>query len=223
MNRGNAYDGVLIAVEGIDHSGKTTVMDAIDDEFPDAVLTHEPTDLWTGDVVDTALSDDATPALADFALFVADRALHVQQRIEPALRAGRLVVTDRYADSTRAYQTHRLADAFNWPSDATRRWMNDVFEPWNVEPDRVIYLDIDVDTAMSRGDVSDKYERRDNLTRVARAYDAMYTGCDEHVRRIDATQPAERVRDEALAVVNAAVRDRPQQSLDTYASALEDR
>jgi dTMP kinase len=210
VNRGNGYDGTLIAVEGIDGCGKSTVVRGIaawaDEADREVVVSKEPTDLWTGEQVYRALKDDDTPPLADFSLFVADRVKHVHERIEPALKAGKVVVTDRYADSTRAYQTHRIAEQMDMEYREARQWMEDVFGPWNIEADITIYIDIPVDTAMERCGVDDKYERRDNLEQVKEAYDRMYDRCDGAVRVIDGLRSKSAVRHTAINTVKTALR-----------------
>lgn len=230
MRNKNGFDGTLIAVEGIDGAGKSTVVDAIeqwaDDAGKDVVTTREPTDLWTGEQVYRALGDEDTPPLADFSLFVADRVKHVEERIKPALERGAVVVTDRYADSTRAYQTHRIAEQTGMDYDEARDWMEHVFEPFNVEPDITIYIDIPVDTAMERCDVGDKYEKRENLEQVREAYNDLYGLCDPSCRIIDGTQPISTVRHKAIGTVKMAVHkrevDEQMDRLRTYAEAAEE-
>lgn len=202
---GNAYRGTLIAVEGIDGAGKSTVVEAIEEWGAEAdvevVTTREPTDLWTGEQVYRALGDDDTPPLADFHLFVADRVKHVEQRIAPALARGAIVVTDRYADSTRAYQTHRIAEQMRLSYEEAREWMEAVFYPWNIVPDCTIYIDISVDTAVERCEMGDKYEERENLERVKEAYDEMYADRDASVRIIDGEREESTVAKKAVNAV----------------------
>ena len=56
---------MLITLEGIDGSGKTTVWEALSDRYPEAVFTHEPTDTWYGDAVNRAIDDDDADPLAE--------------------------------------------------------------------------------------------------------------------------------------------------------------
>lgn len=205
MMRGNDYDGTLIAIEGIDGSGKSSIVEAVEqwssETDVEVVTTREPTDLWTGEQVYRALGDEETPPLADFSLFIADRIKHVEERIVPALERGAIVVTDRYADSTRAYQTHRIAEQMGVEYHEARRWMESVFDPWNVEADVTIYVDIPVSVALERAAGEDKYERSDNLETARRAYQDMYDRCDPSVRIIDGTQSLSAVKHKALNTV----------------------
>lgn len=228
MTSGNDYPGFLVAVEGIDGAGKSTVVDTLGDVVEEmdheAVITKEPTDMWTGDAVYDALTDDDMPATADFAMFVADRVKHVDERIVPALEDGKVVITDRYAGSTRAYQTHRIADENDMSYDEARRWMEDMFDPWNVEPDLTIYIDIDVDTAMERCGQEDKYEKRENLETVKSAYDDMYGSCDPGVRVLDGTRARAAVTRKAGNAIRALLHE--PSDLDgsgkTYADAAKE-
>lgn len=226
MSKGNDYDGLLVAVEGIDGAGKSTVVEALGDVVEEMggepVLTKEPTDMWTGEQVYRALKDDDMPAVADFSMFVADRVKHVEQRIEPALKEGKVVITDRYADSTRAYQTHRVADEMGLTYQEARRWMEGVFEPWNVEPDLTIYIDIPVDVAMERCGHEDKYERRENLVQVRDAYETMYDSCDPGVRILDGTQSKIAVRKRAANSIRAQLYEPTSYDGKTYAEAVEE-
>jgi len=95
---------MFVTIEGIDGSGKSSVLRRLPTLLAghDLVLTREPTDGHTGKAVRDALVRGAPP-LETLFLFLADRAAHAPG-IEEASRAGKLVVCDRYHDSTIAYQ-----------------------------------------------------------------------------------------------------------------------
>lgn len=206
------YPGTLIAVEGLDGAGKSTAVEGIEhfaeDQDIGLLTTHEPTDMWTGDRVYDALQRD-TDAATDFILFCADRREHIEKRVEPALEDGKVVVSDRYADSTRAYQTHRVAEALALSYDEARRYIDDMMEPWSIEPDLTIYINVDVDTALDRCDREDKFETRKNLETVREAYLDMYNHCDPDCRIIDGTMSQSYVRHQALNAVKAITHDEP--------------
>jgi dTMP kinase len=225
MTGGNDYSGTLVAVEGLDGAGKTTVANEIarwaDEEDIAFVQTREPTDMWTGEAVYDALSRDEHP-LTDFHMFVADRAKHVEERIVPALEDGKLVVTDRYADSTRAYQTPRLADETAMSKREAEQWMETVFEPIAVEPDVTIYLDITVDEAVERCAGGDKYERRAQLEAAKDEYAALYHRCDGDVRIIDGEKARPHVARLARNTVKHVHADSRAGGAKTYTDAIED-
>lgn len=231
MRRGNDYDGILISLEGIDGCGKTSAVETIVTECEraekDFVTTKEPSDLWTGEVVYGALTDDEMVATTDFMLFCADRAHHIEERIKPALEAGKVVITDRYADSTVAYQTDRVADELGMDVGSCRQYIRRVFEPFHISPDRTIYLDISVDTSLERCDQADKFENRQTLEAAKREYDRLYSECDVGIRIIDAEQRQSAVDQRLRTVTRAALYQRsgklPESRDDnTYADAIDE-
>jgi dTMP kinase len=97
---------VLVALEGGEGAGKSTQAARLAERL-DAVLTFEPGGTALGEAVRRLLLDPGggpVDARTEALLFAADRAAHVAQVIEPALAAGRSVVSDRYVESSLAYQ-----------------------------------------------------------------------------------------------------------------------
>ena len=161
-------EGLFVTLEGIDGAGKTTVGDALSEEF-DAVMTSEPSPYWTGEQVRRALREETPSAFVDFLLFMADRAAHIEDRIKPALEDGQNVISDRYADSTRVYQAPQLKPLLG-SEGQTEYYIETVMDPWSLEPDLTLFLDISIDTAMERIDADEKYETRENLVDVRTRY-----------------------------------------------------
>ena len=103
--------GLFITLEGLDGSGKTTQIKRLASWMQkrglDPVLTRQPGGTTTGDRIRALLLDSRSTALApmtEMALMFADRAQAIAEIIEPALDAGRIVLCDRFTDSTEAYQ-----------------------------------------------------------------------------------------------------------------------
>ncbi len=98
----------FITLEGIEGCGKSTQARRLADDLgPAAVLTREPGATGLGQGIRTLLLEQrrcSVGAVAELFLYFADRAQHVEQVIRPALAAGRTVISDRYVDSTLAYQ-----------------------------------------------------------------------------------------------------------------------
>ena len=103
--------GIFITFEGLDGCGKSTQLERLSETLSirgfDVLATREPggTDIGTG--IRSILLDSRTAglsAMTELALMFADRAQHVEEMIQPALRAGKIVLCDRYTDSTEAYQ-----------------------------------------------------------------------------------------------------------------------
>jgi dTMP kinase len=103
--------GLFITLEGLDGSGKTTQIKRLaawlQGQGIDPVLTRQPGGTATGDRVRAILLDSRSTGLApmaEMALMFADRAQAIAEVIQPALDAGKVVVCDRFTDSTEAYQ-----------------------------------------------------------------------------------------------------------------------
>ena len=103
--------GLFITLEGLDGSGKTTQIKRLaawmQKRGIDPVVTRQPGGTATGDRIRALLLDSGSTPLApmtEMALMFADRAQAIAEVIEPALAAGRIVICDRFTDSTEAYQ-----------------------------------------------------------------------------------------------------------------------
>lgn len=202
----NTGDGTFITVEGIDGTGKTSVIEHLKPVIADhgraVSTTAEPSRYWTGKQVRRALRSD-TPTFTDFFLFMADRHYHIEEWIKPSLENGHVVLSDRFADSTRAYQSVQLEDEFA-TKPHTDSWIETVMEPWSIEPDAVLYLHAPVDVVLERVDAEEKYEKKEMLEQVKENY-AKSMGIAESKgipwKTIDATQPLDEVKIEAERAV----------------------
>ncbi len=102
--------GTFITFEGIDGSGKSTQLRLLGNFLRanscDALLTREPGGTTLGLRLRAALLDamEEVDPLTELLVFAADRAQHVRRMLKPALAEGRVVISDRYADATVAYQ-----------------------------------------------------------------------------------------------------------------------
>jgi dTMP kinase len=124
------------------------------------VLGREPTDgPWGRKLRESAATGRLSPE-DELMYFLKDRRQHVEEKIQPALNDGKVVILDRYYFSTMAYQGARGFD----PVEIRR--MNEDFAP---VPHLLLILDLDVDTAHSRighrGDSTNEFEKHESLTR----------------------------------------------------------
>ena len=181
---------MLITLEGIDGSGKTTAWEALRERHPGAVYTREPTDSWYGDAVRRSIADDDADPVAELFLYTADHADHLSRVVRPALADGEVVVSDRYSDSRFAYQAATLADtAVERPLDYVR----DLHRAFSRPPDATIYLDVDPETAAARSGRTNKMEAADFLARVREGYERLVAAEPDRFVRVDAARPPEAV------------------------------
>jgi len=188
---------MLVTLEGLDGAGKTTVWEALQAVYPDAVFTREPTESWYGEAVRRSLSDVDADPLAELFLYTADHAAHLANTVRPALEADRLVVADRFADSRYAYQGATLQGVVDRPIEYVRG----IHLPFTVEPDLTIYLDLDPETAAARAGATDKFERAAHLEAVRENYDRLIGVSPERWERVDATQAPEAVIDDVEEIL----------------------
>ncbi len=200
---------MLVTLEGLDGSGKTTVWEALQDVYPGATFTTEPTSgetgSWYGEAVYRSIGDDDADPLAEPFLYTADHADHLTRVIEPALERGELVISDRYSDSRYAYQGATLeADG-----RITRplEYVVGIHSAFSIEPDLTIYLDLDPETAAARAGTTNKFERAEYLSRVRDNYERLIERDPGRFVRVDATQPPEVVLERVENVLASALAD----------------
>ena len=161
---------VLITIEGIDGSGKSSLVSSLARLLEDecAVITREPGSTWVGDAVRRAIADEVDP-VTEALLFVADHAAHITTVIRPALSAGMLVISDRYSDSRYAYQQVMLEGIIDEPL----AWLRAVHNGWTIPPDLTFLIVIPVGVALSRmgdGRTREHFEEAGFLARVQENY-----------------------------------------------------
>lgn len=193
-------------IEGLDGAGGTTLVEAMESEYSNVVSTAEPSERQYGQLVRENLSNEDSHGLIDFYLFMADRIDHIEREVKPAIESGNLVVSDRYADSTRAYQPVAMTEAGLFESQwHAKSFIDQTMRPWNYEPDLTLYIDISVDTAMQRAAGDEKYEKRQFLQKVSNNYEALHdsTQFGDRIVRIDGEQSIDGVREDAFAEIDA--------------------
>ena len=143
--------GLFISLEGIDGSGKSTQAKGLaawlQGQGRDPVLTREPGGAPGAEAIRRLLVEgdpDRWSPETEILLFTAARRDHLERTIRPALAAGRDVITDRFADSTRVYQGATRGDLRGLVDDIHARVIG-------IEPDLTLILDIDPEIALARG------------------------------------------------------------------------
>ena len=184
---------MLVTLEGLDGSGKTTVAQALQASRPNATFTQEPTESWYGEAVRRSLQDEDADPIAELFLYTADHAAHLADVVRPALERGALVVSDRYSDSRYAYQAASLDGRINRPLE----YVMGVHNPWTRPPDATLYFDLDPEPAAARSGASNKFEQAAFLRSVREQYERLIEAEPERFIRIDASQSPEVVIAEA--------------------------
>ena len=197
--------GLFATLEGIDGSGKTTVAAKVagilEDSRVPVVRTTEPTRSWRGDAVKWAIERSVDPVTESF-LFLADRESHTA-RIRAWRAEGKLVLSDRYADSTYAYQGARLEGTRDDPI----AWLQEISRPLVLVPDVTYFLAVPPDVALAR--IHDRprkvrFEERAFLEAVDRNYRRL--AADPRWVTVDGVSPMEDVA--ALVAADLGVRYR---------------
>jgi dTMP kinase len=183
--------GQLIAFEGIDGTGKTTQLPLLAaflrEKGHQVITTREPWDsIYGRRIRELYVSREACMPEEELDLFIQDRRLHVQEVIEPALAAGKIVLTDRYYYSTAAYQGANGLD----PAEIFAR---NSFAP---RPDMVILLTMPPELSAERickgrGEQLNAFEQLVSLQKTTALFASF---SDPWIYRIDASQPASSVQ-----------------------------
>ena len=193
--------GYLIALEGIDGTGKSTQCALLADYLESAgysvVRLREPTQGVWGQKIRKILTEgrgDVTPE-EELQYFINDRKEDVEQNITPALEQGKIVLIDRYYYSTAAYQGALGFDPKKIIED------NEAFAP---RPNLLFIIQGSLDESFKRieqgRDGFSSFEKRDYLEKVQNIFD---TFSGDPIRRIDGDQPIEEVQQVLRQEVNA--------------------
>lgn len=180
--------GLLITLEGIDGSGKSTAAKHISSQLREImperrlVLTAEPTGGEAGKILRARLSSDgpdSSPSrrMEELFLFMADHADHLARLVGPSLEEGAIVISDRYADSTAAYQGVTLQGIVPDPV----QWIRSVYAPWNITPDLTLFFSLDPDLALKRMRSRREMEKFEQLE--------FLRSVNENFRRLAALEP----------------------------------
>jgi dTMP kinase len=196
--------GVFIALEGGEGGGKSTQSRLLEEWLTGlghtVLLTREPGGTDVGARLRSILLDPATGHLSprtEALVYAADKAEHVDAVVRPALERGEVVVTDRYVDSTLAYQgAGRAIDADELEHVA--RWATA-----DLRPHLTVVLDLDPRTGLARAGEPDRIEAEplEFHERVREHFLSLAAADPEHYLVLDADQAPETVH----AAVRAAV------------------
>lgn len=204
--------GKLIILEGVEGAGKTTQMSLLKEWLRERlnyssdqiICTREPGGTELGQqirslLLTTDLHEPIAP-LAELLLYAGDRAQHIVNFIRPALDAGKIVICDRFTDSTIAYQGYgrnldlSLIDQLNQIATA------------GLTIDLTLWLDIDVTLGLTRTQKRGKADRMEQADlsfhqRVRYGFQQLAIKYPERIVKIDADQSVEAVRSQIISIM----------------------
>lgn len=191
---------MFITLEGPEGSGKSSQIPALAkylrEQGYDVLCTREPGGTSIGDQIRQVLTSMDNPELlprTEILLFLAARAQLVEQVIKPALAEGKVVLCDRYGDSTLAYQGY----GHGLDLDILRAMLN--FATEGLKPDLTLLLDLDIKTGLARKKSIDEWNRLDAYEisfheRVRAGYHCLASEEPERWQTVDAALPKEQVQ-----------------------------
>jgi dTMP kinase len=193
----------LVTIEGLDGAGKTTLATALAQALPGALLLREPGGVAAAERVRSIVKDPELRIAprAEALLYAAARAQLVEERLAGELAAGRVIVLDRFVDSSLAYQ-----GAGRELGIAAVAAIN-AFATGGLLPDLTLLLRVDPAAGRARqagrGEAPDRLEREEDafFGRIAAAYDGLAAAEPDRFRVLDAMRPPEQVLADALEAV----------------------
>lgn len=193
-----APHGAFVCFEGGEGAGKSTqsrrLRDWLVERGHEVLLTFEPGDTAVGRELRRIVLDPATGDLShrtEALLYAADKAEHVDTVVLPALEAGRVVVTDRYVDSTLAYQGAGR-DLVPEELEHVARWATG-----DLRPHLTVLLDLEPQAGLGRFVERDRIEGEslEFHQRVRQRFLALAEADPEHYLVLDARAPVEEIAD----------------------------
>ena len=193
--------GFLVSLEGPEGAGKTSVLEAIipilEDRGIEVLSTREPGGVLIGEKIREVILDPSHTEMdpkTELLLYIASRRQHLVEKVLPALATGKLVIMDRFIDSSVAYQ------GFGRGLDKEAiDWLNE-FATDGLKPDLTLYFDIEVEEGLARiAANSDREINRldmeglDLHRKVRQGYLSLWEKEADRIVKIDASLPLDQV------------------------------
>ena len=193
--------GFLVSLEGPEGAGKTSVLEALipilEDRGVEVLTTREPGGVLIGEKIREVILDPSHTEMdpkTELLLYIASRRQHLVEKVLPALAAGKLVIMDRFIDSSVAYQGFGRGldiDAIDWLNE---------FATDGLKPDLTLYFDIEVEEGLARiAANSDREINRldmeglDLHRKVRQGYLSLIEREGNRIEKIDASLPLDQV------------------------------
>lgn len=193
--------GFLVSLEGPEGAGKTSILEALipilEDRGIEVLSTREPGGVLIGEKIREVILDPSHTEMdpkTELLLYIASRRQHLVEKVLPALAAGKLVIMDRFIDSSVAYQ------GFGRGLDIEAiDWLNE-FATDGLKPDLTLYFDIEVEEGLARiAANSDREINRldmeglDLHRKVRQGYLSLLEKEADRIVKIDASLPLDQV------------------------------
>ena len=208
--------GLLVSLEGPDGAGKSSVLEALvpilEENGHQVVTTREPGGVPISEAIREVILDQKNTEMdgkTELLLYIASRRQHLIEKVLPALESGKLVIMDRFIDSSVAYQGFGRGLGV---SDI--EWLNR-FATDGLKPDVTLYFDLDVEEGLARIARNKNCEVNrldleglDMHRRVRQGYLYALENEPDRIVKIDASQTLESVVQDSLAVLNKRLNDK---------------
>ena len=193
--------GFLVSLEGPEGAGKTSVLEALipvlEDRGVEVLTTREPGGVLIGEKIREVILDPSHTEMdpkTELLLYIASRRQHLVEKVLPALAAGKLVIMDRFIDSSVAYQGFGRGldiDAIDWLNQ---------FATDGLKPDLTLYFDIEVEEGLARIAANSNREVNrldmeglDLHRKVRQGYLTLIEREGNRIEKIDASLPLDQV------------------------------
>ncbi|HOQ17049.1 MAG TPA: dTMP kinase [Defluviitaleaceae bacterium] len=205
--------GFFITMEGPDGSGKSTqiseLKEYLNDKGYDVLLTREPGGTDIGEQIRKIILDVNNSHLsymAETLLYAASRAQHVEEKIKPALEAGKVVICDRFIDSSLVYQGYARKLGIELVESINQ------FALMGIQPDITFFFDIKPEEAMDRKQNQKALDRleKENISfhhLVYEGYKILLDRYPKRIRRIDASQSIDEVKSQILGEIDRFLKE----------------
>ncbi|HMK61228.1 MAG TPA: dTMP kinase [Dissulfurispiraceae bacterium] len=210
----NSKPGFFISLEGIEGTGKTTFAASLANHLDKlglgCFLTHEPGGTVIGDRIREVLlhtSHKEMNFMTELLLYNAARAQLLNEKIAPALKSGMVVITDRFSDSTMAYQ------GYGRGIDLELIQKLDLISTGGVRPDLTLLFDLDVEKGLGRNRQINKVDRLELEDiefheKVRRGFLDLARKESDRIMIVDASMPLDNVQNAAWQIVSKRMKER---------------
>ena len=205
--------GYFITLEGPDGSGKTTVTNAVCEKLEQMgyqiVHTREPGGIEIAEQIRSVILDPKNTAMdakTEALLYAASRRQHLVERVFPALKQGKIVICERFLDSSLAYQGYGRQLGFDEVLSIN------LFATDNIYPDLTVYLDVDEEIGLSRLKDRSFKDRLDQESidfhhRVSQGYKEVLKRFKDRICIVDASKSLDEVIDNTLNTILKLIND----------------